>query len=95
MAASINKIGGIFGRQQMLTILGSYLDSDKESRIQILNIILENADYLDKTDTREFPKGVIKGLVDKNKEIRSLAEKLLERIHEKIGLETFKNLAKN
>jgi len=34
-------------------------------------------------------------LVDKNKEIRNLAEKLLERIHEKIGLDTFKNLAKN
>lgn len=60
-----------------------------------MNIILENAEYLDKADTKEYPKGIIRGLTDKNKEIRNLAERLLENIYPKTGLEVFKNLAKN
>ena len=38
---------------------------------------------------------VIKGLTDKNKEIRSLSERLFEKIYEKMGIEVFKTLAKN
>jgi len=29
IALTINKIGGIYGRDQLLAILGSYLDTDK------------------------------------------------------------------
>lgn len=29
IAATINKLGGIYGKEQLLAILGSYLDSDK------------------------------------------------------------------
>jgi hypothetical protein len=95
ISAAINKIGGIYSREQLLTILGTYLDSDKESRIEIMNLILENSEFIEKADIREYPKGIIRGLTDKNKEIRSLAEKLLERVYEKLGLEVFKTLAKN
>ena len=70
---TLNKIGEIYGKQHLLTTLGPYLFSDKDSRVEIINLILENEDFIQKADTKEYPKGIIKGLTDKNKEIRILS----------------------
>ena len=70
---ALNKIGSIYGKELLLTILGSHLDNDRDSRIEVIKLILENEEYLQKADTKEYPKGIIRGLTDKNKEIRSSA----------------------
>ena len=72
-----------------------YLDSDKDSRVEVINLIIENEDYIYKADTRDYPKGIIKCLVDRNREIRNLGEKLFERVYEKTGFDVFRNLARN
>ncbi len=83
---TLGKIGDVIGREQLLTALAVYLDSDKESRHQIINIMLANEEYLAKTDMKQFPKGITNCLCDKNKDIRNLAEKLFEKVYEKIGI---------
>ena len=65
--ATLNKIANIYGKEHLLSILGVYLNSDKESRIDVYKLILENEEYLQKADTREYPKGIIRGLTDRNK----------------------------
>lgn len=67
IAAALNKLGDIYGKEHLLTLLGSYLDNDKDSRVDVINLILENEEYMQKADTREYPKGIIRGLTDRNK----------------------------
>jgi hypothetical protein len=57
--------------------------------------MLANEDFLQKTDMKDFPKGITNCLCDKNKEIRNLGEKLFEKVYEKIGIDIFRNIAKN
>jgi hypothetical protein len=83
------------GKEQLIATLAPYLETDKESRVEIISIMLLNEEFLQKTDMKDFPKGITNCLCDKNKEIRNLAEKLLEKVHEKIGIDTFRNIAKN
>ena len=40
ISAALNKIGAIYSREILLTQLGSYLHGDKDSRVEILNLIL-------------------------------------------------------
>ena len=56
--------------------------------------MMENREYFDKTDTKDYPKGIIRCLSDKNKQMRNLGEQILEIIAEKMGLEVFRKLAK-
>lgn len=53
-----------------------------------------NEDHFSKTNTRDYPKGIINCLCDKNKDIRKAAEMLLERVVELTGFNVFKSLAK-
>ena len=46
----------------------------------MINLILENEEFIGKADTRDYPKGIIKCLSDRNREIRNLGEKLFERV---------------
>jgi hypothetical protein len=57
--------------------------------------MLANEEALQKTEMKDFPKGITNCLFDKNKEIRNLAEKLFEKVYERIGIEIFRNIAKN
>ncbi len=54
--------------------MGSYLEGDKEARGEIIAFMLEYD--LQKTDLKDYPKGLITCLADKNREIRNLSEKL-------------------
>ena len=44
---------------------------------------------------KDFAKGITNCLCDKNKDIRNTAQKLFEKVYERIGIEIFKNIAKN
>lgn len=58
-------------------------------------MILSNEEYLAKTDVRDFPKGICICIGDKNKDIRAQSEKLFEKVYEKLGMEVFRNIAKD
>lgn len=57
--------------------------------------MLANEEALQKTEMKDFPKGITNCLCDKNKEIRNLAEKLFEKVYERTGIDTYRNIAKN
>ena len=66
--------------------MGPYLDGDKDGRLEVINLILNNEEGIAKADIRDYPKGLVNCLCDKNKDIRSGAEKLFEKVYEKLGL---------
>ena len=74
------------GKEQLIATLAPYLETDKESRVDIISLMLSNEEFLQKTDMKDFPKGLTNCLCDKNKEIRNSAEKLFERVYERIGI---------
>ena len=61
-------------------MVGTYLEGEKEARIEVLNFILSNEEYLERADLRDYPKGLTTCLVAKNREIRNQAEKVFERV---------------
>lgn len=67
ICVTLNKIGDIYGKEHLLTILGPYLECDKDLRLEVIRVILENEEYIQKADTRDYPKGLIKCLCDRNK----------------------------
>lgn len=52
-----------------------------------------NEDSLTRACSKDYPKGIISCLCDKNSHIRSAAEKLLERVVEITGFDVFRTLA--
>ena len=52
-----------------------------------------NEEHINKSVSKDYPKGIISCLCDKNREIRSAAEKLLERVVDITGLDIFRTLA--
>ena len=95
ISITLNKIGDIYGKEHLLSIMSFYLDNDKDSRVEVINLILDNEQYIYKADTRDYPKGIIRCLGDRNREIRSLGERLFEKVCEKTGFDVFRNLARN
>lgn len=83
------------GKEQLLSCLGPFLEGEKESRVEVVNLILANEEWLPRADVRDYPKGLVSCLCDKNKEVRAQSEKLFEKIYEKIGMETFRQIAKD
>ncbi len=57
--------------------------------------MLANEEFLQKTQMKDFPKGITNCLCDKNKDIRNYAERLLEKVCGRTGLQVFRNIAKN
>ena len=52
-----------------------------------------NEDALTRPVIKDYPKGIINCLCDKNREIRNAAEKLLERVVQITGFDIFRSLA--
>ena len=75
--------------------LGSYLEGGKEGRLEVLHLILIHEEGIPKSDIRDYPKGLVNCLCDKNKDIRSTAEKVFEKVYEKLGIEVFRSIAKD
>ena len=60
-----------------------------------MNLILIHEEGIQKSDIRDYPKGLVNCLTDKNKDIRSTAEKVFEKVYEKLGMEVFRSIAKD
>ena len=82
----MGRIGEVIGKEVILSSLGPYLESDRESRIEVLNLILACEEGISKADIRDYPKGLTNCLCDKNKDIRAGAEKVFEKVYEKLGI---------
>lgn len=74
--ATLGRIAESLGREHILSNLGSYLEGGKEGRLEVLNLILIHEEGIQKSDIRDYPKGLVNCLCDKNKDIRATAEKV-------------------
>lgn len=93
---SLTRIGNVLGMDMVVNCMGQPLESDKvEFRAEILNFLLANEDYLSKIEGKEFAKGIVNCLCDKNKEIRNLSEKLTEKVCDRIGMDYLRQVAKD
>ena len=61
----------------------------------MLNFLLNNEDHLNRIEGKEFAKGVVNCLCDKNKEIRTLSERFTEKICDRIGMDYLRQVAKD
>jgi len=75
--------------------MGPFLEGDREGRLEVINLILNLEEGLVKADLKDYPRGLVNCLSDKNKDIRAGAEKLFEKVYEKIGIEIFRSIAKD
>ena len=73
ITATLNRMGELIGKEALLSLFGSYLEGDKEGRLGVISLILENEDGLNKADIRDYPKGLVSCLTDKHKDIRAAA----------------------
>ena len=64
---TLNKFRDAIGKEDLLSALGPFLGGDKEGRLEVISIILENEEGIQKADTREYPKGIISCLTDRSK----------------------------
>jgi len=80
----VNTLGRIaenIGREQILSNLGPYLEGGKDGRVEVLHLIMIHEEGIPKSDIRDYPKGLVNCLCDKNKDIRSTAEKVFEKVY--------------
>jgi len=93
---SLTRIGNVLGMDMVVNCMGQPLESDKvEFRAEVLNFLLNHEDFLNKIEGKEFAKGVVNCLCDKNKDIRSLSERLTEKICDRIGMDYLRQVAKD
>ena len=64
---TLNKFRDAIGKEDLLSALGPFLGGDKEGRLEVIAIIVENEEGIQKADTREYPKGIISCLTDRSK----------------------------
>jgi hypothetical protein len=69
----LGRIAENIGREHILSNLGPYLEGGKEGRLEVLHLIVVNEDGISKSDIRDYPKGLVNCLCDKNKDIRAAA----------------------
>lgn len=54
--------------------------------MEIISLILNMEDGIAKADIKDYAKGIAICLCDKNKDIRAGAEKVFEKVYEKLGI---------
>ena len=94
--ACLEKIGSEVGQDAIVTAaLASIGQENPEMRSEIINLALKHADCLFKVDIKSNVGGILTALQDKNKEIRSNAEKLLEKCCGVVGVGPFLTAVKD
>lgn len=93
--ATLGRIGETLGKEAVLSTLGPSLEGDRDGRLEVLNLISVMEDGIAKADIRDYVKGLTSCLCDKNKDIRAGAERVFEKVYEKLGIECFRSIAKN
>lgn len=92
---TLSKLGDTIGKEALLSTLGPSLEGDRDGRLEVLNLILTLEEGIPKADIKDYAKGLTNCLCDKNKDIRAGAEKVFEKVYEKLGIETFRSIASN
>jgi len=94
--SSLNKFSAEIGSTILINHMLPFLAQENpEMRIEILNWILASNDNLAKADIKQNVAPVLSALQDKTKDIRNLAEKLLERCINVIGTIPYVSVVKN
>lgn len=64
-------------------------------KINILNYIISNLEDFKKSELKGYIGPILSCLTDKNKEVRGLAEKILEIMVPEVGIEHFRAASKD
>jgi hypothetical protein len=76
---ALDKFASVVGADTVVTCMHPFLTQDSnELRTSVIAWIVANADGYRKSDTKSFVQPILACLTDKNKEIRTAAEQLLE-----------------
>lgn len=87
---SINKFAEACGIDSIFAYAGPLLEKDNpEMRTELLNWTLKNKEAIKKTESMLFVTGLTNCLQDRSKEVRTLAEQLLEFILPQVGFQAF------
>ena len=87
---ALDKFSNVVGSDIIINCMVSYLTEDSiELRKSIILWILNNPEGFKKSEIKNFVHPILHCLIDKNKEIRTITEKLLELAVEDIGTEPF------
>ena len=93
---AMNKLTEAAGFEIVFTGLGPLLEKDNpDLRAEVLNWILKNKTQLEKINTDFLVKPLVEALQDRTKEIRVLAEKVVEIIIESTGYQAFAEAIKD
>ena len=66
--------------------MSHYLHGENQLKLELLNYILKYRTEIEKTEIKDFPKGLISCLCDKNREIRNMAENLFPLVLDRTGI---------
>ena len=94
----IGKLISIVGFDSIGCYFINHLNTDNyETKYEILNILLKNKNSFSykKEYLKEFAIPLINSLVDKNGNIRNMAEEIVQEIMKYFGIQTFNDAAKN
>lgn len=76
---TLDKWADIVGLEQVINYIPPFLGYESlEIRNQLMNYIIKNSEAYMKSDLKCFVIPILQCLTDKNKEIRTLAEQILE-----------------
>ena len=91
---TLSKIGSVVGIEVVLNPMAQNLENEKlELKSEILKFLLQHEEFI--PHSKLFADGLVHCLCDKTKEIRSLAEKVVEKCWEIIGLGNLRSIAKD
>lgn len=63
---TLGRIADSLGKEHILSNLGTFLEGGKEGRLEVLHLILIHEDGIQKADIRDYPKGLVTCLCDRN-----------------------------
>lgn len=93
---AMDRFAQVLGADQVIAASQQSLEEDSpELRASVLKWIMANSDAFKKVEVQAFVTPVLKCLTDKSKDIRTLAEQLLEKALAETGPEAFANALKD
>ncbi|KAM3139866.1 hypothetical protein pb186bvf_008108 [Paramecium bursaria] len=96
VVASLEKIGVSIGADQVVSQFPPYLGQESsELKQDLLQYMLNHPDGLVKSETKQFILPLLNNLCDRVKETRQLAEQVIEKVIDDIGVDPFVNATKD
>ena len=87
---TLEKFGCFGGFDIVINQAAGFLGQDNQDiRIQLLKLIISHSEYLPKSDTKSLVGPLVSNLQDKTKDVRSMAEEVVEKVIELIGTRDF------